>query len=163
MYELLLIFEFYNIFFGAMNPENISGLPIEILVVEDNPGDFRLFLEEFKEIRLSANFHHFSNGVDAMAFLRHEGDYVDVPMPDLVVMDLYLPRMSGYEILTEIDNDVSLNGLPIVVFSTLANGDVITRDFVNIDNLIFIHKPESLEDYDRVIERVEDFWYKTRE
>ena len=92
--------------------------PVEILLVEDNPGDVRLTREALKDARLMINLHSVGDGMEAMAFLRREGKYAAEPVPDLILLDLNLPRKNGLEVLAEIKKDNELKRIPVVVVTT---------------------------------------------
>lgn len=138
-----------------------SEIPVEILVVEDNPGDVLLFLENFKEIKMSSNFHVQTNGLDAMKFLRREGKYANTPKPDLLVLDLYLPIMDGSEVLSEMDADKNLSDIPVVIFSTSPYQKSNLKNYNNIE-YIYLTKPKDLEEYKEVVKQVEKFWFKLK-
>lgn len=140
-----------------MTDENFNSEPIEILVVEDNPGDVRLFLNEFKEIEVLANFHIVTNGLDAMKFLHHEGAFADAPQPDLLVLDLNLPKINGTEILNEMCREKHLWDIPVVIFSALSTEKLALENCLKIPSHIFIPKPNNLEEYPNVIKTVEKF------
>jgi CheY-like chemotaxis protein len=127
------------------------------LIVEDNPGDVSLFLNEFREIELLANFNIVTNGMDALKFLYHEDEFMDAPKPDLLVLDLHLPKIDGKEILTQMCKEEDLWDIPVVIFSALANGKVAPDNCTKIPNHIFIPKPDNLEEYPNVIKTVEKF------
>lgn len=136
--------------------------PVEVLLVEDNPGDVRLFLEEFKDIDESPNIHVVTNGEEGLKFLHREEEYVNAPKPNLLVLDVYLPIKSGFEILAEMGNDKELSEIPVVVFSS---SPIEKDDIENIDkipNLIFLSKPNNLKEYDDVINIVGEFWGEMR-
>ena len=95
-----------------------EGMPIEVLLVEDSPGDVRLTQEAFRDANRSIHLHVASDGVEAMAFLRHEGAHVHAPRPDLILLDLNLPKMDGREVLAQIKEDDSLKTIPTVILTT---------------------------------------------
>jgi chemotaxis family two-component system response regulator Rcp1 len=97
---------------------NIPIAPMDILLVEDSPGDVRLAQEAFRMSATSNCLHVAADGVEAMAFLKHEGDYRDVPRPDLILLDLNLPKMSGQQVLALIKSDPGLEAIPTIVLST---------------------------------------------
>ncbi len=134
--------------------------PIEILVVEDNPGDVKLFLTKFKEFKFIANYHIQTNGIDAMEFLNKEGKYNDVPKPDLLVLDIMLPRKDGITILAEMNKNKDLNDIPVVIFTSLTGQNDILENCPNI-KCISISKPDSIEGYNEVIKKIENFWTQT--
>jgi two-component system, chemotaxis family, response regulator Rcp1 len=132
----------------------ILDRPVEVLLIEDNPGDVRLFLEEVKEMDAPSNIHVVDNGIDALKFLKREKEYIKAPKPDLIVLDMYIPLKSGFDVLTEMGNDRELSELPIVIFSSVP----IDRDSIeNINNFIVLSKPDNLERFDNVINKVEEF------
>src|SRR5580658_4635900 len=95
-----------------------KDMPIEVLLVEDSPGDVRLTQEAFRDANMSIHLHVANDGVDAMAFLRHEGAHADAPRPDFILLDLNLPKMDGREVLAHIKSDESLKTIPTVVLTT---------------------------------------------
>jgi chemotaxis family two-component system response regulator Rcp1 len=134
-----------------------TGKPIEILLVEDNPGDVRLTVEVFKEAKMKNNLHVVMDGVEAMAFLRQEREYRDVPRPDLILLDLNLPKKDGREVLEEIKNDAALKSIPVVVLTTSkADEDVIGTYDLHVN--CYIVKPVDFNQFIRVIEGIEGFW-----
>ncbi len=138
----------------------VSDGKIEVLLVEDNPGDVRLFLEEFKDIEISSNIHVVKDGLEALKFLHGEGEYLNMPKPDLLVLDIYLPIKSGFEILAEIGKDEELNEIPVVVFSSSEIDKDHIENIKNIHDIIFLNKPSELTDYDDIINEVEKFLLK---
>ncbi len=129
---------------------------MEILVVEDNPGDVKLFLTKFKEFKYIANFNIQTNGIGAMEYLNKEGKYSDVPKPDLIVLDLMLPKKNGITVLSEMSKDKNLKNIPVVIFTSLTGQKDILKNCSNIKHII-ISKPDSLEGYNEVIKTVENF------
>jgi len=130
---------------------------IEILLVEDNPGDARLTLEAFKEGRVLNHICVVKDGVEALAYLRREGAYASVCMPDLILLDLNLPRKSGREVLGEIKADERLKTIPVVVLTTSADEQDIARAYSQHANC-YITKPVDLDQFLRVIQSIENFW-----
>jgi two-component system, chemotaxis family, response regulator Rcp1 len=131
--------------------------PIEILLVEDNPGDVKLTIEAFKEAKVLNNLHVAEDGVEAMAFLRHQGPYAGQPRPDIIFLDLNLPRKSGREVLAEIKGDPSLRRIPVVVLTTSqAEQDILSSYDLHAN--CFITKPVDLEQFFEVVRTVEGFW-----
>jgi chemotaxis family two-component system response regulator Rcp1 len=134
-----------------------NGL-VQILLVEDNPGDVRLTQEALKEGDLPNRLHVVKDGVEALAFLRREGVHADAPRPDLILLDLNLPKKSGREVLEVIKQDDGLKRIPVVVLTT---SDAKT-DIVQVYDLhanCFITKPVDLEDFMQVVRRIEEFWF----
>jgi chemotaxis family two-component system response regulator Rcp1 len=135
----------------------MNSRAIEILLVEDNPGDARLTLEAFKEGKVINNLSVVTNGVDALAYLRREGQYANASVPDLVLLDLNLPRMDGRELLATIKEDTNLKAIPVVVLTTSASQDDIARAYGHHANC-YITKPVDLDQLLRVVQSVESFW-----
>ena len=134
-----------------------SDRPVEILLVEDNPGDARLAFEALREARVSNNLTWVANGVDAMAFLRREGRYAAAVRPDLVLLDLNLPKKDGREVLTEIKSDGGLRRIPVVILTTSqAEEDIAGAYQLNANS--YITKPVDLEQFIRVVQSIDDFW-----
>ncbi len=131
--------------------------PIEILLVEDNPGDVRLTVEVFKEARMQNNLHVAMDGVDALAFLRREGKYAHAPRPDLILLDLNLPKKDGREVLAEIKNDESLKRIPVVALTTSRSEEDILKTY-NLHVNCYIIKPVDFEQFMGVIKGIEGFW-----
>jgi chemotaxis family two-component system response regulator Rcp1 len=131
--------------------------PVEILLVEDNPGDIRLTIEALRDAKVRNNLHVARDGVEAMAFLRREGPYANAPRPDLILLDLNLPRKDGREVLAEIKADARLRAIPVVVLTTSA----AERDVVQSYNLhanCYSTKPVDLDQFIAVIRSIEEFW-----
>jgi two-component system, chemotaxis family, response regulator Rcp1 len=131
--------------------------PIDILLVEDNEGDARLAKEVLKESKVPNNVYHVIDGVEAMSFLRREGNYADVPKPRLILLDLNLPRKDGREVLAEIKGDENLKRIPVVVL-TISNEE---RDIIKSYNLqvnCFITKPIDFDKFLEVVRCIENFW-----
>lgn len=134
------------------------GQPVEILLVEDNPGDVRLTLEGLKEGKVNNNLHVVEDGVEAMAFLRREGKYADAVRPDLILLDLNLPRKDGREVLAEIKVDKDLRRIPVVVLTTSKAEQDILRAY-NLHANCYITKPVDLDQFISVVGSIEDFWF----
>lgn len=133
------------------------GRPIEILLVEDNPGDVRLTLEAFKEGKVLNNLSVVGDGVDALAFLRREGEYVDAPHPDLILLDLNLPKKSGLEVLKEIKEDPKFRRIPIVILTVSKDEEDILKGYDRHANC-YIIKPVDLDQFMNIVKSIEDFW-----
>jgi chemotaxis family two-component system response regulator Rcp1 len=134
-----------------------SGRPIEILLVEDNPGDVRLTQEALKEGKVHNNMSVVSDGVEAMAFLRGEGPYANAPRPDIVLLDLNLPRKNGHEVLAEIKCDPSLKMIPVVVLTTSSADEDIHQAYGMHANC-YITKPVEIGQFIKAIESIDCFW-----
>jgi CheY-like chemotaxis protein len=131
--------------------------PIEILLVEDNPGDARLTEEALKEGKVRNNLHMARDGVEAMAFLCREGAYKDAPRPDLVLLDLNLPRKDGREVLAEMKEHPDLRLIPVVVLTTSEAEQDVLRTYELRANC-YITKPVDLEKFITIVRSIEDFW-----
>ncbi len=131
--------------------------PIEILLVEDNPGDVRLTQEALKEGKFYNNMSVVNDGVEAMAFLRNEGKYANVIQPDVILLDLNLPRMSGLEVLAATKEDEVLKRIPVVVLTTSESKQDILASYNSHANC-YITKPVDLDQFIKVVRSVEDFW-----
>ena len=131
--------------------------PIEILLVEDNPGDVRLTQEALREGKVWNNLSVAGDGVEAMRFLRHDAGYVAAPRPDLVLLDLNLPKKDGREVLAEIKDDADLRTIPVVVLTTSKAEEDILRSYKLHANC-YITKPVDLEQFMNVVGSIEDFW-----
>ena len=133
------------------------GRPIEILLVEDNPGDVRLTQEALKEDKVHNNLHVVGDGMEALAWLRREGKYADSPRPDIILLDLNLPKKDGREVLSDIKTDVELRRIPVVVLTTSrAEEDVLKAYDFNAN--CYITKPVDLEQFIKVVQSIKDFW-----
>ena len=137
--------------------DSTYGKPIEILLVEDNPGDVRLTVEALKDAKVHNNLYVAKDGVEAMSFLRREGAYANAPRPDLILLDLNLPKKDGREVLEEIKEDKGLRRIPVVVLTTSeAEMDILKA--YNLHANCYINKPVGLEQFITVIKTIEDFW-----
>jgi len=134
------------------------GRPVEILLVEDNPGDVRLTQEALKESKVRNNMYVAPDGLEALAFLHREGQYADVRRPDLILLDLNLPRMDGREVLAEIKEDPDLKRIPVVILTTSKADEDILRSY-NLHANCYITKPVDLDQFITVVRSVEGFWF----
>jgi two-component system, chemotaxis family, response regulator Rcp1 len=131
--------------------------PVEILLVEDNPGDERLTREALKEGKVYSNLHWVKDGVEAMQFLRREGKYADVPRPDIILLDLNLPKKDGREVLQDIKNDDKLKRIPVVVLTTSKAEEDVLRSY-NLHANCYVTKPVDLEKFIVVVKSIDVFW-----
>ena len=131
--------------------------PIEILLVEDNPGDVRLTKEALKEGKVYSNLHTVKDGVEAMEYLRREGKYSSVPRPDIILLDLNLPRKDGREVLEEIKSDEKLKRIPVVVLTTSKAEEDVLRTY-NLHANCYVTKPVDLEKFMVVVKTIDVFW-----
>ena len=132
------------------------GEYVEILLVEDNPADVRLIKEIFKDFTVQNEMHVVNNGIAAMDFLYKNGQYENAPRPDLVLLDLNLPRKDGREVLVEIKEDEALKSIPVIILTTSSAPEDIseTNNYANC----FITKPANLDHFINVLKSLEDFW-----
>ena len=131
--------------------------PVEILLVEDNPGDVRLTIEALKEAKVINSLTVLKDGVEALAFLRRQGEYAQAQRPHLIVLDLNLPRKDGREVLAEIKADDSLKRIPVVVLTTSQDEQDVLKSY-NLHANCYIAKPVDLDQFIRVVRSIEDFW-----
>jgi CheY-like chemotaxis protein len=136
---------------------NELSVLIEILLVEDNPGDVRLTQEALKEDKILNNLHIAKDGIEAISFLRREGIYADAVRPDLILLDLNLPKKDGREVLMDIKNDEELRRIPVVVLTTSRTKEDIVRTYDCHANC-YITKPVDFEQFINVIKSIENFW-----
>jgi chemotaxis family two-component system response regulator Rcp1 len=136
---------------------NITGRSIEILLVEDNPGDVRLTMEALREAKVRNNLSVASDGVEALAFLHRQGKYADAIRPDLILLDLNLPRKDGRQVLTEIKADDNLKSIPVVILTTSKADEDIVRSY-DLHANCYVTKPVDLDQFIHVVRSIEDFW-----
>ncbi|HSH60262.1 MAG TPA: response regulator [Acidimicrobiales bacterium] len=130
---------------------------LEILLVEDSPADVRLTIEALRDAKVANHLNVVNNGEDAMAFLRQEGAYLDAPRPQLVVLDLNLPRMDGKEVLAEVKADPDLRRIPVAVLTTSsAEADVVRSYELGVN--CYLTKPVGLDQFLSVVQSIESFW-----
>ena len=140
-----------------MSSQSVSR-PVEVLLVEDNPGDVRLTREALKEGKIRNNLHVARDGVEALAFLRREGGHADAPRPDVILLDLNLPRKSGREVLSEVKQDPALRQIPVVILTSSQAEEDICRAY-DLHANCYISKPVDLDQFIRVVKSIEDFWF----
>ena len=133
------------------------GRPIEILLVEDNPGDVRLTAEALQEGKVWNRLSVAPDGVEALAFLRREGTHVAAPRPDVILLDLNLPKKDGREVLAEIKSDTGLRRIPVVILTTSKAEEDIVKTYDLHENC-YITKPVDLTQFLSVVKAIEDFW-----
>lgn len=132
--------------------------PIAILLVEDNPGDVRLTKEALRDSKVRNNLFVVDNGADAIAFLRREKEYAEVPRPGVVLLDLNLPKKDGREVLEEIKGDPDLRRIPVVVLTSSQSDDDIVRTY-DLHANCYVTKPVGLDEFMNVVQKIEDFWF----
>jgi CheY-like chemotaxis protein len=135
----------------------VSPQPIDILLVEDNPGDVDLTIEALKDGKVRNRLSVVEDGVEAMAFLRREGKYAEAPHPDVILLDLNLPRKDGREVLAEIKADEQWKRIPVVVLTTSGSEQDILKSY-NLHANCYITKPVDLEQFIEVVRAIEGFW-----
>ncbi len=134
-----------------------NRMPLEVLLVEDSPGDVRLTKEAFEAANMTVHLNVASDGVEAMAFLRREGVYANAPRPDLTLLDLNMPRMDGRQVLAEIKKDDKLKTLPIVILTTSdSEGDIVKSYELHAN--CYLCKPVQLTAFESLVKSINDFW-----
>lgn len=140
----------------GMNEE--LNRPIEILLVEDNPADADLTIECFEDTKVASNISVVQDGVEALAFLRRQGQYINSPRPDLILLDLNLPKKNGREVLAEIKADPDLKLIPVIILTTsTAEQDIFTAYQLHAN--CYIVKPVDLNQFVEIVENIERFWF----
>ncbi len=130
---------------------------IEILLVEDSLGDARLTIEAMEENKISNRMHHVKDGVEAMDFLHKQGEYSDVSRPDLILLDLNMPKMDGREVLQQIKQDDDLKRIPVVILTTSQAEEDIVKSY-DLNANCYISKPVDLDQFLEVIKSINNFW-----
>jgi chemotaxis family two-component system response regulator Rcp1 len=134
-----------------------DGKAIEVLLVEDSPGDVRLTQEAFRDANQAIHLHVTTDGVEAMAFLNQRGAYNSVPRPDLILLDLNLPRMDGREVLAHIKDDNNLKTIPTVILTTSDAESDIVKSY-QLQANCYLSKPVQLDDFEALVKSINDFW-----
>ena len=140
-----------------MTTRKETELLMEVLLVEDSPGDVRLTQEAFRDANAAVRLHVAADGVEAMAFLRHEKSYVNSRRPDLILLDLNMPRMDGREVLAQIKNDDKLKTIPIAILTTSESEADIARSYQLHANC-YLCKPVQLAAFESLVKSINDFW-----
>jgi CheY-like chemotaxis protein len=140
-----------------MSDSTDSGNPVDILLVEDNPGDVRLTQEAFKEGQISNTLHVVTDGVEALDFLYQRGEYADAQLPDIVLLDLNLPRKNGDEVLEEIKDDSRLSRLPVIILTSSEAEEDIVKSYDHSANA-YLTKPVDPEEFINVVRSFKSFW-----
>ncbi len=135
-----------------------EGKPIDILLVEDNPGDVRLTKEALRDAKVLNEIYVARDGVEAMDFLNRQGNFKQVPIPDLILLDLNLPKKDGREVLAEVKSDPKLKRIPIVVLTTSKADEDIVRSY-SLHANAYITKPVDLNRFAEIIHALEEFWF----
>ena len=137
--------------------QELTGPTMEILLVEDNPGDVLLTEEALQEGEIQYNLHVVGDGEEALRFLRRENQYKDSTVPHIVILDLNLPKLSGREVLAEIKNDINLKSIPVVVLSTSKAREDIDKSYELHANC-YVTKPIDYYQFSKVVRSIQDFW-----
>jgi two-component system, chemotaxis family, response regulator Rcp1 len=133
-------------------------MPLQVLLIEDSPGDVRLTKEAFRESNIPIKLHVVIDGVEAMSFLQRDGTYVDAPRPDLILLDLNLPKMDGRQVLTRIKEDDRLRTIPTVILTTSeAEVDIVTSYQLKAN--CYLSKPVQLDAFENLVKSIGDFWF----
>ena len=135
----------------------VEGEPVEILLVEDDPGDVLITREALSSAKVRNTLHVVHDGVEAMAFLRREGQYADMPRPDMVLLDLNLPRKPGREVLAEVKADPDLRRIPVVVLTTSRSEEDVLRSY-DLHANAYVTKPVELDQFLRAVGAIDDFF-----
>jgi two-component system, chemotaxis family, response regulator Rcp1 len=130
---------------------------MDVLLVDDNEGDARLLREVLFEINKTVHLHVVTDGVEAMSFLRYQGPYLDVPRPQLILLDLHMPKLGGLEVLAQIQADPRLRVIPIVVLTTSRSEEDIARSYQLMANC-YLTKPDELVEFEQLVKSLNDFW-----
>jgi chemotaxis family two-component system response regulator Rcp1 len=142
-----------------MNKIGRGDAPIEVLLVEDSPGDVRLTKEAFRSANPSIHLHVATDGVEAMAFLRHQGAHSEAPRPDLILLDLNLPKMDGREVLAHIKKDDGLKGIPTVILTT-SDAEVDIVKSYQLQANCYLNKPVQLDAFEALVKNINEFWLR---
>jgi CheY-like chemotaxis protein len=134
-----------------------DATPIEVLLIEDSPGDVRLTREAFKDAKVHVNLNVASDGAEAMEFLNREGKHAGAPRPDLILLDLNLPKKDGREVLEEVKESPTLKSIPVVILTTSASDADILRSY-RLHANCYITKPVGLDGFLEVVKSIDDFW-----
>ena len=135
----------------------LEGEPIEILLIEDDPGDVLITREALQSAKIRNTLHVVRDGVEALDFLFRRGAYADAPRPDLILLDLNLPRKDGREVLTEVKEDSDLRRIPVVVLTTSSAEEDIVRSY-NLHANLYVTKPVELDQFLRIVTAIDDFF-----
>jgi two-component system, chemotaxis family, response regulator Rcp1 len=143
-----------------MRAFGVAGSPIDVLLVEDSAGDVRLTQEALRDASHRVHLHIAFDGAEAMAFLRHEGVHTHAPRPDLILLDLNLPKMDGRQVLAEIKADESLKTIPTIILTTSdADADILKS--YELQANCFLSKPVQLDEFEKLVRSINDFWLTT--
>jgi len=141
-----------------MHTQLTDGRAAEILLAEDNDNDVELTRQGFKRAKLLVNLHRVGNGEECMAFLRKQGKYADAPTPDLILLDLNMPKMSGEQVLAEMLKEESLKGLPVVILTTSEQAEEVLKMY-KMRCSSYIVKPVDFEQFLKVVRAITEYWF----
>jgi two-component system response regulator len=141
-----------------MHSDLAHSRPAEVLLAEDNDNDVELTRQGFKRTKLLLNLHRVRNGEECLAFLRKQGNYVDVPTPDLILLDLNMPKMSGREVLAEMVKDDSLKSLPVVILTTSGEGEEVLKMY-EMRCSSYIVKPIDFDQFLKIVRAIAEYWF----
>ena len=143
---------------SPMHQTGRQGRPIEILLVEDNPGDVRLTIEALLDAKVHNNLYVVGDGIEAMEFLRGQGQYSDAVRPDVILLDLNLPRKDGREVLAEVKGDENLRRIPVVVLTTSQADEDVLKAY-DLRANCYVTKPVDLDQFIKVVKSIDSFWF----
>jgi len=135
-----------------------AGKPIEILMVEDNPGDVELVVESLQNGKLSNQLHVVSDGEEALTFLHRQGTHANAPRPDLILLDLNLPKKGGGKVLAEIKADERLRAIPVVVLTTSKSEEDVLRSY-QLNANCYVAKPVDFHQFEKIVRAIREFWF----
>jgi CheY-like chemotaxis protein len=141
-----------------MSNELINGRPAEVLLAEDNDDDVELTRQGFRRAKLLVNMHRVEDGEKCLAFLRKQGEYENVPTPDLILLDLNMPKMGGREVLAEMIKDERLNGLPVVILTTSEQDEEVLKMY-KMRCSSYIVKPIDFDQFLKVVRAIAEYWF----
>jgi two-component system, chemotaxis family, response regulator Rcp1 len=137
-----------------------ADMPIEVLLVDDSAGDVRLMQEAFRDANSEIQLHVACDGLEAMAFLRRSGIHLDAPRPDLILLDLNLPKMDGREVLAQIKKDAGLSAIPTVILTTSDAETDIVKSY-QLQANCYLRKPVELDKFESLVKSINEFWLTT--
>lgn len=140
-------------------PMSTSENPVEILLAEDNPGDVKLTEKALEQGQIANNLHVTNDGVEALKFLQQEGEYADAPRPDLILLDLNMPRKDGQDVLAELKDDDDLSPIPVVVLTSSESEEDIAKSY-ELNANAFLTKPVDFDGFMHIVDTLEDFWFQ---
>ncbi len=140
-----------------MNLIGRGGVPIQVLLIEDSPGDVRLTQEAFRSANPTIHLHVASDGAEAMAFLKHQGAHSEAPRPDLILLDLNLPKVDGREVLAQIKKDEGLKTIPTIILTT-SDAEVDIAKSYQLQANCYLNKPVQLDQFENLVKSINAFW-----